>query len=202
MFYAEPNRKAMTPVQARYLTGKRVDSMKWIIPDGYGFCAITGKMLPESELLVTFAHHHFTREQRSLLGAWGVGWCEDADWLSEEGYEVIMTRVEVCGLMDVYQEGYWGPAPSEESVTESAPVITAVTAVNLDVLIGSTVQAMPMDDFLFRHETYVGTISEVKLNKHGTFVYFKTPDLVGGKWIKINRVIGFAHFAQTQKTAS
>lgn len=82
-------------------------------------------------------------------------------------------------------------------------VITPVTAlVNLDVLIGATVQVTVFDDPVFEDETYIGEISEVKLNKRGTFVYFKTPDLVGGKWIKINRVIGFAHFAETQKATA
>ncbi len=231
--------KAMTPAQIAYYTGKRVDSTKWIIPEGYGFCAITGKMLPESELLVTFAHHHFTREQRALLGAWGVGWCEDADWLSEEGYEVIMSRVEACGLMDVYQDGYWGPSPVAEPVIESVPtiegareplprvrtarkeeaaeivartkrymqqdvlIITPVTPlVNLHSLVGATVQAAPMDDPVFRHETYIGTIDEVKLSKWGTHVRFQSDALVGKKWIRLEKVLGFAHFAETQKTAS
>lgn len=82
-------------------------------------------------------------------------------------------------------------------------IITPVTPlVNLDGLIGSTVQAKPFDDPIFRSETYIGVIDEVKLNKLGTFVHFQTPDLVGKKWIPLHKVTGWAHFAETQKTAS
>jgi hypothetical protein len=110
MFYTLPTKKTMTAKQIAYFIGKRVDSVKWNIPEGYGFCAITAKFMPESELLVTFAHHHFTKAQRAELGAYGVGWCEDAEWLSEEGYEQIMSRVEACGFKDVYEDGYWKAA--------------------------------------------------------------------------------------------
>lgn len=110
MFYTLLTKKTMTDKQAAYFVGKRVDSVKWNIPEGYEICAITGKFHRESSLLVTFAHHHFTRSQLAQLGAYGVGWCEDADWLSEEGYEQIMSRVEACNLADVYEDGYWKAA--------------------------------------------------------------------------------------------
>lgn len=81
--------------------------------------------------------------------------------------------------------------------------ITPVTPlVNLDVLVGATVQAMPMDDPVFKHETYVGVIDEVKLNKWGTFARFATPDLVGKKWIRLEKIIGFVHTAESQTTAA
>lgn len=80
-------------------------------------------------------------------------------------------------------------------------VITPVTPlVNLETLIGATVQATVFDDPVFKHETYIGEITEVKINKFGTFVYFKTPELVGGKWIKLSRVIGFAHYEEQEIT--
>ena len=82
-------------------------------------------------------------------------------------------------------------------------VITPVgTLVNLDTLIGATVQAQPFDDPVFKDDTYIGVIDEVKLNKFGTFVHFQTPALVGKKWIKLNRVIGFAYYAGIEKAAS
>lgn len=65
--------------------------------------------------------------------------------------------------------------------------------VNLDVLIDAQVQATVYDCAPFSYQTFIGTITQVKLNKYGTFVYFKTPDLVGGKWLPLSRVIGFAH---------
>lgn len=74
--------------------------------------------------------------------------------------------------------------------------------VNLDALVDATVQAAPFDDPVFQGETYIGTIDEVKLTRKGTFVHFITPDLVGAKWIKLNKVIGFAHFAETQKATA
>lgn len=74
--------------------------------------------------------------------------------------------------------------------------------VNLNQLIGAQVQAAPFDDPVFKHEKYIGTIDTVKINKHGTYVHFKTDALVGSKWIKVSRVIGFVHFAETQKAAS
>lgn len=115
-------KKQMTPAQIAFYTGKRVSRDIWTIPEGYGICTITWKMLPESELMVTFAHTHFSNEQLAQLGAWGVGWCECAEWLSEEGYQQIMARVEACGLKEVYEEGYWGPAPV---VAPTAPVVAA-----------------------------------------------------------------------------
>jgi hypothetical protein len=74
--------------------------------------------------------------------------------------------------------------------------------VNLDALIGATVQAKPFDDPVFKHETYIGTIDEVKLNRAGTWIHFKTGDLVGAKWVKLNKVVGFAHFAQNAKATA
>jgi hypothetical protein len=82
-------------------------------------------------------------------------------------------------------------------------VITPVTPlVNLDTLIGATVQASVFDDPVFKHDLYIGTIDEVKLNKFGTFVHFETPALVGKKWIKLSKVIGFAYDAGIEKAAS
>jgi hypothetical protein len=83
--------------------------------------------------------------------------------------------------------------------THQAFVVTPLyPLVNLDVLIGATVQAAPMDDPLYKHETYIGTIDAVKINKWGTFVHFKTEALVGAKWIKLAKVIGFAHYAPAE----
>ena len=62
--------------------GKKVDTNKWSIPQGYHLCAKTGKLFAEDDLLVTFAHWLF---DRSWLVAKGI-MVEDADWLSEEGF--------------------------------------------------------------------------------------------------------------------
>lgn len=81
-------------------------------------------------------------------------------------------------------------------------VITPIgPIVNLDVLIDAQVQATVYDCAPFRYQKFVGTITEVKLNKYGTFVYFKTPDLVGGKWIKLDRVLGYAHTEEPEPAA-
>lgn len=82
-------------------------------------------------------------------------------------------------------------------------VIIPLTAlVNLDTLIGATVQAKPFDDPVFKHDTYIGTIDEVKINASGTWVRFQTDALVGKKWIKLNRVVGFVHTEGIEKTAA
>lgn len=129
-------KKTMTPAQITFYTGKRVSRDTWLIPEGYGICTITHKMLPEAELMVTFAHHQFTTDQLAQLGAWGEGWCECAEWLSEDGYQQIMARVEACGLKDVYEAGYWGPAPVVETV---ATVSTETTAAPQAYAVGDTV---------------------------------------------------------------
>lgn len=95
-------KKTMSAAQAAHLTGKRVNRDKWQLPDGFAVCAVTDKMLPESELLVTFQDGHLTAERWALVGPR----IEDADWLSEEGYGLLMDRVGAAGLMDVYCAGY------------------------------------------------------------------------------------------------
>lgn len=80
-------------------------------------------------------------------------------------------------------------------------VITPFTLVNDDQLIGAQVQATVYDCAPFSYEKFVGIVTEVKLNKYGKFAYFKTPALVGGKWIKVDRIVGFAHY-EMQKAAS
>lgn len=103
-------RKQMTPAQIAYLTGKRVDSTKWIIPDFYAQCAVTGKMYAEDGFgMYSFPHMAFTDEQLSALGAWGVGWVEHADWLSEEGYEILMRRVDELDYHHFIDEYWNGP---------------------------------------------------------------------------------------------
>lgn len=82
-------------------------------------------------------------------------------------------------------------------------VITLINAlVNLHQLVGATVQAKPFDDPALKHTTHIGVIDEVKLNAYGTWVRFQTDALVGKKWIKLDRVMGFAHAAESQTTAA
>lgn len=84
-------------------TGKIVDSTKWIIPDGYATCAVTGKFYPFDQLSITFAHWVFSRDfriQHDLN-------CEDADWLSEEGYYILMSKLQQLGLEEDYHEAVW-----------------------------------------------------------------------------------------------
>jgi hypothetical protein len=127
MFYEAPVLKTMTQAQIAYLTGKRVDSNKWIIPDWHAKCAVTGKMYPEDAFAISFPHHAFTREQLNDLGGWGVGWVEDADWLSEEGYDILMARVDALGYRHFIDEYYWGPveAPQTEEAEINTPTLTA-----------------------------------------------------------------------------
>jgi hypothetical protein len=75
--------------------GKRIDTTKWVIPTGWRICRMTGKLLREDDLGVTFRHYLF---DKSLLLANGC-YVEDADWLSEEGFDLIMTKLEAAGAI-------------------------------------------------------------------------------------------------------
>lgn len=77
-------------------------------------------------------------------------------------------------------------------VTSAQYTITPFTLVNDDQLIEAQVAATPLDD-LRKHEVFVGIVTSVTTNKWGKFAYFKTPDLVGGKFIRIERILGYAH---------
>lgn len=79
--------------------GKRIDSTKWIIPDGYWRCEMTGKLYAEADLInYSFAHYFFSRH---FLIANGI-YCEAAAWLSEEGYDIIMGKLDNLGVLDAY----------------------------------------------------------------------------------------------------
>jgi hypothetical protein len=80
-------------------------------------------------------------------------------------------------------------------------VVTPFALVNYDQLIGAQVAAKPLDD-LRKNEVFVGEVSEVKINKFGTFARFTSPALVGAKWIKVSQIIGFAHSEESKTTAA
>jgi hypothetical protein len=83
--------------------GKRIDANRWAIPEGYRLCAKTWKLHPESRLERSFAHWVFPRE---FLLQHGI-YVEDADWLSDEGHDEIMSVLECLGLRDAYNEAYF-----------------------------------------------------------------------------------------------
>lgn len=80
--------------------GKRIDSTKWNIPEGYNLCAFTGKFYAETDLQISFGHHYF---DRSWLIEKGI-YVEDAAWLSEEGYDKITSVLEKENLLSSYIE--------------------------------------------------------------------------------------------------
>lgn len=94
----QPARRQMHNPEA--FVGKVVDTTKWDVPDGYAICACTGKLFPESQLLITFDHLAFDRQFRIEHGLT----VEDADWLSEEGYFELMDILQRLGLEDAYHE--------------------------------------------------------------------------------------------------
>lgn len=96
----QTTKRQMTEAQAKALTGKRIDPNKWKLPEGFKTCAMTGKLHPECALECSFSHWAF---ERSFLIEHGI--CiEDADWLSEEGYDLIMAKLESLGLLSQYRE--------------------------------------------------------------------------------------------------
>lgn len=84
----------MTAKQIAHLTGKRINLNKWHLPEEYELCELTGKMLPMSELEISFPHHLFDRDMLIENGIY----VEDAAWLSEEGYGIILTTLENIGV--------------------------------------------------------------------------------------------------------
>lgn len=89
-----PAKKHMTPGQIKHLTGKRVDLNKWHLPEGYWTCELTGKLYPEAQLECSFPHYLFDRD---MLVANRI-YVEDAAWLSNEGYEIILTKLKNIGV--------------------------------------------------------------------------------------------------------
>jgi hypothetical protein len=89
-----PAKKHMTTGQIKHLTGKRIDLNKWYLPEGYEVCEITGKMHPVSELETSFPHYLFDREMLVTNRIY----VEDAAWLSEEGYGIVLTKLGNIGV--------------------------------------------------------------------------------------------------------
>jgi len=82
--------------------GKQIDPTKWEIPSGYERCEITGKLHPESELEITFQHYLF---DKAFLTANGI-YCEDAAWLSAEGFDHILGVLDDCDVLAAYYEAF------------------------------------------------------------------------------------------------
>lgn len=80
--------------------GKVIDSTKWNVPEGYDKCEMTGKLHPYSALERTFEHHFFDRQ--FLID--NHIYCEDAAWLSDEGYDLIIAKLDELGVLDAYYE--------------------------------------------------------------------------------------------------
>lgn len=78
--------------------GCRIDTTKWIVPDGYVLCDHTGKLYPEEQALLTFAHWVFERDELRTMGIH----TEDASWLSEDGYYQILDILDVHNRLDYY----------------------------------------------------------------------------------------------------
>lgn len=141
------NKKTMTAKQIAHFIGKRVNSVTWQIPEGYALCAITGKFYATKDLEISFPHCNFTNEQLALLGRHGAGWCEDAEWLSEEGFNQIMDRVRACGLMDVYY-GETAPAVADPATTSEGVTVTPIGELLSDKqLLNGRVQYQPFAQY-------------------------------------------------------
>lgn len=117
--------------------GKRIDPLRWEIPAGYHLCRKTGKLHHEDDLLVTFDH---TRFERSFLREHGI-LVEDAEWLSEEGYDEIMDVLERLGLRDYYINGgeFPGIAADYDSVEPQFVEVPCVKVHGHRLQVGDTV---------------------------------------------------------------
>lgn len=94
----QPTKRIIRTVDA--FIGKRVSAVHWVIPAGYATCAITGKLFPESELEITFQHYLF---DKAFLTSNGI-YCEDAAWLSAEGFDIIIDTLDRLGVLAAYKE--------------------------------------------------------------------------------------------------
>lgn len=81
--------------------GKRVDGVLWDIPEGYVRCAITHKLCREQDAYISCYVRFFV--DRTILSANGI-YVEEADWLSEEGYCIVLDTVERLGLSGLYNQ--------------------------------------------------------------------------------------------------
>lgn len=97
---AQPTKRTIHSIGA--FVGKRIDPTKWAIPSGFERCEITGKLLPESELEITFQHYLF---DKAFLSANGI-YCEDAAWLSAEGFDRIIDTLHQTGVYSAYREAF------------------------------------------------------------------------------------------------
>lgn len=95
---AQTEKRNMTNPAA--FIGKRVDPSRWTIPAGYDRCEMTGKLYPHNQLEHTFRHWVFNRD---FLAENGI-YVEDAAWLSAEGYDLIMTKLDDLGVLGAYRE--------------------------------------------------------------------------------------------------
>lgn len=114
--------------------GRRVNPDKWNIPAGYGLCRMTQKLHHEDDLLVTFAHWKF--EKQFLLDN-GI-YVEDAEWLSEAGYDLIMDKLEALGMTAYYVEypalPFPGSQPEASDEDDSAALIDGEIAATVDCI--------------------------------------------------------------------
>lgn len=70
--------------------GKKLDTTKWNMPEGWNVCAKTGKFMNENDLCNTFSHYLY---EKAFLISNNI-YVEDAAWLSDEGYDEIMMVLE------------------------------------------------------------------------------------------------------------
>jgi hypothetical protein len=91
-------RKTMTPAQIAYYTGKVIDRNKWQLPEWYDVCVVTGKMYHYSAFVVSVDPILYP-EIKAAIGYR----VEDADCLSDEGFDIILDAmgVDFWGYFDM-----------------------------------------------------------------------------------------------------
>ena len=96
MYGAEATRVMHNPDA---FVGKVVDGVFWAVPEGYVKCAITGKLHKEEDAYIScYVRFAFSREFLSSNGIY----VEEADWLSEEGYDIVISTLDRLGVLDQY----------------------------------------------------------------------------------------------------
>ena len=83
-----------------HFIGKVINPMCWEYDsDKYERCAITGKLYPIEDVSIS-SYHRFNVSKQILLE--NSIYCEEAECLSQEGYDIIVDKLEELGYENAY----------------------------------------------------------------------------------------------------
>ncbi len=84
--------------------GKVIDTTKWIVPDAYERCVVTGKLHRRDDLEYSLDHWAFDKQWLKARHIY----FEDAEYMSEEGWIIVERVLEREGVYEQYREIAFG----------------------------------------------------------------------------------------------